>query len=275
MKFTGHERDLASAGGAGDDLDYMHARHCSPLVGRFLGVDPDLGNSAQPQSWNRYVYVMNNPLKYLDPLGRYTVNCTSGDRACEAKAAAFENARQKALDHKDKGVRNAALAYGSPGEANGITVGFAVPTGGRGAVTTHYIQGNMDGTVSLAATVTVNPDLAGTDLVAAVAHEGQHIVDAQGFVATFALNAASWDISTNLTTYQVEMNAYRLTHSVFAAADQRFGGGCQGCDLGRGIKTDADRDMAIKRILANPDGHYKVTPENQGPRQFSEWSDPP
>jgi hypothetical protein len=27
MKFTGHERDLGSAGGPGDDLDYMHARH--------------------------------------------------------------------------------------------------------------------------------------------------------------------------------------------------------------------------------------------------------
>jgi hypothetical protein len=26
MKFTGHERDLANPGGAGDDLDYMHAR---------------------------------------------------------------------------------------------------------------------------------------------------------------------------------------------------------------------------------------------------------
>ena len=29
MKFTGHERDLASLGGAGDDLDYMHARHAA------------------------------------------------------------------------------------------------------------------------------------------------------------------------------------------------------------------------------------------------------
>jgi RHS repeat-associated protein len=69
MKFTGHERDLASAGGAGDDLDYMHARHCSPLVGRFLSVDPVGGNLRNPQAWNRYTYALNNPLKFIDPAG--------------------------------------------------------------------------------------------------------------------------------------------------------------------------------------------------------------
>jgi RHS repeat-associated protein len=82
MKFTGHERDLASLAGAGDDLDYMHARHCSPLTGRFLGTDRadilslQIGKEedqrkfrellAQPQSWNRYSYSKNNPLKYVD-----------------------------------------------------------------------------------------------------------------------------------------------------------------------------------------------------------------
>jgi tetratricopeptide (TPR) repeat protein len=38
-KFTGHERDLGNLGGVGDDLDYMHARHCSPVTGRFLSID--------------------------------------------------------------------------------------------------------------------------------------------------------------------------------------------------------------------------------------------
>ncbi len=71
MKFTGHERDLASPAGAGDDLDYMHARHCSPITGRFLSVDPV--NSAKPkvpQTWNKYAYAADNPLKYIDPDGK-------------------------------------------------------------------------------------------------------------------------------------------------------------------------------------------------------------
>jgi RHS repeat-associated protein len=70
MKFTGHERDLASTSGAGDDLDYMHARHESPMTGRFLSVDAHRGNARSPQSWNRYAYTYGNPLKLVDPNGQ-------------------------------------------------------------------------------------------------------------------------------------------------------------------------------------------------------------
>src|SRR6202035_1486636 len=69
MKFTGHERDLASLAGAGDNLDYMHARHESPLTGRFLSVDRVGGRPSSPQSWNRYAYTRGNPLKRVDPDG--------------------------------------------------------------------------------------------------------------------------------------------------------------------------------------------------------------
>jgi RHS repeat-associated protein len=68
MKFTGHERDrLANDVHA---LDYMHARYYNYGVGRFLSVDPVFGRPHDPQSWNRYAYVLNNPLRYTDPDGR-------------------------------------------------------------------------------------------------------------------------------------------------------------------------------------------------------------
>jgi len=79
MKFTGHERDLADPNGAGDDLDYMHARECSPLTGRFLSVDPaGEGNLHSPQAQNHYSYVLGNPLKYIDPTGLAAVDSCSG-----------------------------------------------------------------------------------------------------------------------------------------------------------------------------------------------------
>jgi RHS repeat-associated protein len=56
MKFTGHERDLASPAGAGDDLDYMHARHESPVTGRFLSVDIVKDEvSSEVYCWNKDV----------------------------------------------------------------------------------------------------------------------------------------------------------------------------------------------------------------------------
>lgn len=69
QRFTGHERDLVNIAGQGDDLDYMHARHYSPVAGRFVSVDAMNGASNVPQSWNRYAYVRGNPLKLVDPDG--------------------------------------------------------------------------------------------------------------------------------------------------------------------------------------------------------------
>jgi RHS repeat-associated protein len=73
MKFTGHERDFASLAGVGDDLDYMRARHYSAIAGRFVSVDPKLdvpGAAGKPQKWNRFAFVLENPLRYVDPDGQ-------------------------------------------------------------------------------------------------------------------------------------------------------------------------------------------------------------
>ncbi len=72
MVFTGHERDFNSNSGAGDDLDYMHARYCNPNTGRFLSVDPKVRREAvvSSQIWGRYSYAAGNPVKFVDPDGK-------------------------------------------------------------------------------------------------------------------------------------------------------------------------------------------------------------
>ncbi len=72
LKFTGHERDVNGTG-TFDDQDYMHARYYSPHLGRFLSPDPFRGRPTHPQSLNRYVYALDNPLKFSDPTGRFAV----------------------------------------------------------------------------------------------------------------------------------------------------------------------------------------------------------
>ncbi len=70
LKFTGHERDKTGTG-VRSELDYMHARHCSPVVGRFLSVDPaKSAKPGAPGSWNRYSYAANNPINEIDVDGR-------------------------------------------------------------------------------------------------------------------------------------------------------------------------------------------------------------
>jgi RHS repeat-associated protein len=65
QKFTGYLRDEET------NLDFAQARYYCSALGRFISVDP-LFESAKPhnpQTWNRYSYVLNNPLYYVDPTG--------------------------------------------------------------------------------------------------------------------------------------------------------------------------------------------------------------
>jgi RHS repeat-associated protein len=65
-RFTGHERDASG-------LDYMHARYYNWAWGRFLSADPGKDwDMAQPQAWNLFTYVRNNPVGKTDPTGRRT-----------------------------------------------------------------------------------------------------------------------------------------------------------------------------------------------------------
>lgn len=90
--FTGHERDFST------DTDYMHARHYYSLMGRFLSVDSFRGNPGNPQSLNRYAYVMGNPINMVDPDGREGVdagglrnNAKGAIRVMEWAAGASDN----------------------------------------------------------------------------------------------------------------------------------------------------------------------------------------
>jgi hypothetical protein len=159
-----------------------------------------------------------------------------------------------------------------------VTVAFGGVAQGSDAETTPSLQGNADGTMGMTASVAFRSGLSGTALRAAVGHEGQHVLDAQGFVGSFASNPSmeaglSWTVALNLTVRQTETNAYRITQSIYAAAHpaQTFSMGCQGCTLGPG-QTPADVNLAITRILTNPNGPYAGKLDN---RQFPEWTTPP
>ena len=74
-RFTGYEKDMETG------LDFAEARMYENRYGRFTAIDPLLtsGQSSTPQSFNRFTYVMNNPIKLTDKSGLQAATNPNGD----------------------------------------------------------------------------------------------------------------------------------------------------------------------------------------------------
>lgn len=71
-EFTSYERDAESGN------DYAMARYNVNRLGRFSAPDPLSGSIRDPQSLNRYSYVVDDPIDHVDPLGLYCEFYPSG-----------------------------------------------------------------------------------------------------------------------------------------------------------------------------------------------------
>ena len=69
-QFTSYERDAET------DLDYAQARMYRNKLARFTAVDPTLlsARTINPQTLNRFAFVLNNPLIFVDPLGLWALD---------------------------------------------------------------------------------------------------------------------------------------------------------------------------------------------------------
>ncbi|QQS33233.1 MAG: hypothetical protein IPM50_01230 [Acidobacteriota bacterium] len=85
-QFTGYEKDDES------NLNFAKARYQNSNLGRFTSPDPLMASARRvnPQTFNRYSYVVNNPLNFVDPLGLQdcpagttcTSPCKRGEAGC-------------------------------------------------------------------------------------------------------------------------------------------------------------------------------------------------
>src|SRR5262249_50466557 len=57
------------------DLIHMNGRIYDPVTGRFLSADPTVESPSNMQTYDRYGYVTNNPLRYVDMTGYCFLHC--------------------------------------------------------------------------------------------------------------------------------------------------------------------------------------------------------
>lgn len=115
LGYTGHVSDPDTG------LVYMQARYYDPAIGRFVSTDPVGPGAGQVFTYNRYVYVNDNPVMGVDPDGRTSV---VGDMRAEKEIKFKENANK---------AEAGSIAEHSPGAAAFMSVGggfHATNTGG-------------------------------------------------------------------------------------------------------------------------------------------------
>ena len=91
MHFTGKQRDSESG------LDYFEARYNESTIGRFMTPDPsgkDAARPDDPQTWNMYAYVGNNPMTLTDPTGLQDCEANNGT-GCNTPASGVTGGRPK------------------------------------------------------------------------------------------------------------------------------------------------------------------------------------
>jgi RHS repeat-associated protein len=289
QKFTSKERDGETG------LDYFGARYYASSLGRFAGADPLLSSAhpSDPQSWNRFFYAANNPLKYIDPLGLYIFDRTVTPDQQDAFNAAIEQARTslKAYGAKygtnSKEYKKAARAlevYGEKGVNNGVTVGAREGVG----------EGRVRPGRSKQIHIDFDPDAFKTkEFGDAIGHEGSHAADKREWI-----NSGFKD-AKDPTIYQTEFDAYTVSGVLaqarhmnepgdtrtFVTLPDFFVPGKSGRNPSIYVHTELDlwnsawapadiatmRGKSIDKVLERPKdagGLYEVTPKNQGGRAF-------
>ena len=101
-KFTGKERDTESG------LDYFGARYYASSMGRFMSLDPKQITKQRmndPQQWNMYSYVRNNPMIVIDPDGKELrfANLDQAKKGREAARGGVDPSQRRAITYKQAG----------------------------------------------------------------------------------------------------------------------------------------------------------------------------
>ena len=129
--FTGKERDTESG------LDYFESRYYGSNMGRFMSPDgfSDGSSPDNPQSWNLYSYVQNNPLTNTEPDGHDCVVQTWISSTTEVVTTSPGNCDKVSVgDGQTKTyIAGTVDSISASGDGHSINVGYTPYAGGRDA----------------------------------------------------------------------------------------------------------------------------------------------
>jgi len=133
--YTGHEH-------IDDSLIHMNGRVYDSAIGRFISADPNIFHPFDPQDFNRYAYVRNNPLKYTDPSGFSWLS-----KAWKKVVKTVKKYKKVIIAIAAAAITGGAAFTAMGGGFWGAVVGGAVGGATSGAIMTGSLSGAMKGAV--------------------------------------------------------------------------------------------------------------------------------
>jgi RHS repeat-associated protein len=194
---TGKERDNESG------LDFFGARYYSGPHGRFTSPDKPFADQdpLDPQSWNLYSYVRNNPLKFIDVTGE-AIKYASGklevySNTMRAQSCSYNEALQ-AFEGPD--APDIMIQVGNAGlDANGVDKSIGLAT--ISIMPDMTVAGTQDSAITVVyppylkeATITIDTSIMGnaSQVKSTLADEVGHANDAR-------INTAQYDADAQRT----------------------------------------------------------------------------
>lgn len=195
-KFTGYEHD------ADTGLDYANARYYHSAIGRFTSQDPIFLQAgfdlSDPQGMNSYAYARNNPLRYIDPNGKWFMDLIRGRQSWsdftvevgDAASYLYNNSRtwKTAMDHP--------YATGAVvGVAGGLAAAGAVAAGPAVATAATRVASQVTPQVAVRAATGAALNVASTALQAQVERRpvsGWEYLSSAGIGAVSANVGGKW-----------------------------------------------------------------------------------
>jgi RHS repeat-associated protein len=228
--FTGYIKDDETG------LDFAQARMYKKELGRFTGADPLLlsGRIENPKTWNRYAYVLNNPLYFVDPSGLYEYVAGTSDKDKERIDGAYKKlvesrGKFKEGSKKYNAIDRSIKALGKPGEKNGVMVfvdnTLKTPGEANGSPTIgndDRATGKADVYVGINLSKFATDDSGKNGLAGAFGHEGSHVADyqseAQKIKGFSYSEITAWSESGKVMSRAIsEVNAYRVSSYIAEA----------------------------------------------------------
>ena len=217
--FTGKERDSESGN------DYFGARYYTSSIGRMMSPDSGVDQHPEdPQSWNLYSYVRNNPLNSVDPSGEFTCDSKTVSATQCANAHASDDKAGAALDKikakygaDSSQYKDAARAHDALGGTKDNGVVLSIGNAGKdaeGKTTIGPMQAKTDDNPNgqnIKITLGAGEFDGSAGAATSIEHEGFHAADAHDWINTgFNPSAApNW--------YQSEFHAFSVQFNLMTA----------------------------------------------------------